>query len=386
LGVALLALASGQQALAGPREQARRMYERLTGTPPAEDLLDTLEGMVGASPTPGSREATAMFIIDPNQGHSKDFYNVTLKNFASPWTNRDQSIFAALNDYSATVIGLVKEDEDFRQVLWDDVVYIGSGSGVPAYSATSNAHYEALESNNADLRTLTRTTQSSLNGLPSAATAGVMTSRAGAEAFFIDGTNRAMFRFTLLNHMCRDLEQVHDTTRPPDRIRQDVTRSPGGDSSVFNNNCIGCHSVMDSMAQAFAFYDFDETVQRLVYTPGQVQPKYLINSDNFKPGFVTPDDAWENRMWLPGRNDSNVLQWDETRPHRGTGAKSMGEELAYSGAFAQCQAEKVYRKVCFRSPSTPQEATAVKTIGNAFTSGGSMQRVFAQVAAQCAGN
>ncbi len=58
------------------------------------------------------------------------------------------------------------------------------------------------------------------------------------------------------------MEQViHDTSRPPDRIRQDVSRSPGGDSRVFNNNCIGCHSVMDSMAQAFAYYDFDETAE-----------------------------------------------------------------------------------------------------------------------------
>ncbi|MDY6945207.1 MAG: hypothetical protein SXG53_05775 [Pseudomonadota bacterium] len=383
LAVTLLSLAAAQQALAGPREQARRMYERLTGTPPSESLLNNLETRIGGA-TLSEREAVALYIIDPAEAHSKDFYSVTLKNFASPWTNRDQSIFAPLNDYSATVIGLVKDDEDFRQVLWDDVVYIGSGA--PAYSPTSNAHYETLESNNVDLRTLTRTTQSSLNGLPSAATAGVITSRAGAEAFFIDGTNRAMFRFTLLNHMCRDLEQVHDTTRPPDRIRQDVTRSPGGDSSVFNNNCIGCHAVMDSMAQAFAYYDFDETAQRLVYTPGQVQPKYLINSDNFKPGFVTPDDAWENRMRLPGRNDVNVIGWDPQRPGAGSGAKSLGEELAYSNAFAQCQAEKAYRKVCFHSPSTVPEAQAVESIGTAFRSGGSMRRVFAQVAAQCAGN
>lgn len=388
LGVALLTLASGQQALAGPREQARRMYERLTGTPPSEDLLDDLTAMLPPSnPTAADREAVALHIIDPSEAHSKNFYTVTLKNWASPWTNRDQSIFAALNDYSATVVGLVKDDEDFRQVLWDDVVYVGSGTNVPAYSPTSNAHYEALESNNIDLRGLTRTRQSTLTGLPTAATAGVITSRAGAEAFFIDGTNRAMFRFTLLNHLCRDLEQVHDTTRPPDRIRQDVTRSPGGDSSVFNNNCIGCHSVMDSMAQAFAYYDFDETVQRLVYTPNQVQPKYLINSDNFKPGYVTPNDAWENRMHtLPGRNDDNVLQWDTQRPGYGTGAKSLGEELAYSGAFAQCQAEKAFRKVCFHAPSTTGESDAVRQIGNAFRSGGSMQRVFAQVAAQCAGD
>jgi hypothetical protein len=43
---------------------------------------------------------------------------------------------------------------------------------------------------------------------------------AAAQAFFIAGTNRAMFRFTLINHLCMDMEQVHDTSVIPDRIRQ----------------------------------------------------------------------------------------------------------------------------------------------------------------------
>ena len=193
-----------------------------------------------------------------------------------------------------------------------------------------------------------------------------------------------MFRFTLMNHLCRDLEQVQDTTLPTDRIRQDVTRSPGGDSSVFNNNCVGCHTVMDSMAQAFAYYDFDETVGRLVYTQGQVQPKYLINADNFKQGYVTPNDAWENRMRLRDSETVSVLGWADG-PGSGSGAKSLGQELAHSGAFAQCQAEKAYRKVCFRSPSTTAEYDAVKSIGLNFKNSGSMRTVFAQVAAQCAG-
>jgi hypothetical protein len=116
-----------------------------------------------------------------------------------------------------------------------------------------------------------------------------------------------------------------------------------------------------------------------------VQPKYLINSDNFKPGFVTPDDAWENRMRLPGRNDANVLGW-AAGPGQGNGAKTLGQELANSGAFAQCQAEKAYRKVCFRSPTTGPEHTRVGEIANNFKNGGgSLRRVFAQTAASCAG-
>jgi hypothetical protein len=385
LGVALAVLASGQQAFAdeASRAQARRMYDRLTGTPPSPALLAELERRLGPAPVADATLVnTALYILNPAEAHSKYFYSVTLKNFASPWTNRDQSIFAPLNDYTATVIGMVRDDVDFRGVLSEDILYVGQGTS-PAYSPASNAHYEALESNNVDLRTaLTRTTQSSLNGLPSGATAGIITSRAASEAFFIDGTNRAMFRFTLLNHLCRDLEQVHDTTRPPDRIRQDVTRSPGGDSSVFNNNCIGCHSVMDSMAQAFAYYDFDETQMRLVYTPGQVQPKYLINSDNFKPGYVTPNDAWENRMSLPGKNAYlNFSQVGAT----GNGAKSLGAELATSDAFAQCQVEKVFRAVCFRSPSQG-DGTQIKTSFEHFKSDGSLKRVFAETAAYCSGN
>lgn len=361
------------------------MYDRLTGTPPSAPLLNELEAQLGSNGN--NLEATAMYIMDSSSPRSRNFYSVTLKNFASPWTNRDQTIFAPLNDYTATVIGMVRDDEDFREILWQDVLYVGSGPDVPAYSPTSNAHYVALESNNADLSqvsVLSRTTQSSLNGLPPDATAGVITSRAASEAFFIDGTNRAMFRFTLLNHLCRDLEQVHDTTRPPDRIRQDVSRSPGGDSSVFNNNCIGCHNVMDSMAQAFAYYDFDETAGRLMYTPGQVQPKYLINSDNFKPGFVTPDDAWENRMRLPGQN--TFLGWDvDNLPGRGNGAKSMGRELAQSTAFAQCQVEKVFRTVCFRSPTTTDQ-THVNSATLQFKTNGDLKRVFARTAAHCAGD
>ncbi len=384
VALAIASLASvTQPAVAGPREQAKRMYDRLTGTPPSPEVLDQLETYVMSH----SLKDTALFIVDnANDKRSANFYSVTLKNFATPWTNRDQNVFAPLNDYTATVIGMVRDNKDFRTVLYEDIVYVGNGVS-PAFSISDNAHYETLEGSNADLRTvLVERTQSSLNGLPPDATAGVITSRAGSEAFFIDGTNRAMFRFTMLNHLCRDMEQIHDTTRPPDRIRQDVTRSPGGDSSVFLNNCVGCHSVMDSMAQAFAYYDFDETVGRLVYTPGQVQPKYLINSDNFKPGYVTPDDRWENRMRLPGQN--TLLGWENNdgTVRGGAGAKSLGQELAHSEAFAQCQVDKVFRAVCLRSPSDAADRSKRDQILNSFkASGYRLKDTFAETAAYCAG-
>jgi hypothetical protein len=229
-----------------------------------------------------------------------------------------------------------------------------------------------------------------VQGIPASATAGFITSRAASQAFFIDGTNRAMFRFTLMNHLCRDMEQVHDTSLPPDRIRQDVSRSPGGDSRIFLNNCIGCHSGMDPFAQAFAHYDFDNgTVDapgsmRLVFTPDTVQPKYFNNNTNFPPGFVTPNDSWENR-WRNGQN--SLLGWNTSLPATGTGAKSMGNELANSEAFAQCQVEKVFKTVCFRAPGNAADRGQVASMTANFKSNGyRLKQVFAETAVYCMGD
>jgi hypothetical protein len=134
------------------------------------------------------------------------------------------------------------------------------------------------------------------------------------------------------------------------------------------------------MAQAFAYYQYDEAQGRVVYTDGVVQPKYLINSDNFKPGYVTPDDHWDNR-WRQGPNE--LLGWG-AGSGSGTGAKSLGQELASSDAFAQCQVQKVFRAVCFREPSDAGDLTEFDDIVASFKANGySLKRVFAETAAHC---
>jgi hypothetical protein len=263
---------------------------------------------------------------------------------------------------------------------------------VSAYSNTDNAHYENMEINGADLSdssVLIETSQTSTTGTPAEATAGVMTTRAAAKAFFIDGTNRAMFRFTLLNHLCNDMEQVKDTTRPSDRIRQDVSRSPGGDSRIFLNNCVGCHSGMDPMAQAFAYYDFVNTDDEgtngfMQYINGVVDPKYHINSANFQYGFVTPDDSWNN-YWRSGPN-AELLGWDPALSGGGNGAKSMGRELAHSEAFAQCQVKKVFRAVCLRDAGESDRSSFESMVTSFKQSGYNLKRVFAESAVYCMGD
>ncbi len=381
---------------AGPREQAKRIHDRIAGVPADAATLSSMEADIIAG--------DAIAAANTAMQHSA-FYNVTLKNMVTPWTNEEQTVFAPLNDYTATVIGLVRDDIDFRQVLHADVLYVGNnGLGLPAYSTSNNSHYETMEQNGVDLKIgLVQSTQSAVTGLPATATAGVMTTRAAAKAFFIDGTNRAMFRFTSMNHLCNDLEQLKDVTRPADRIRQDVSRSPGGDSRIFLNSCVGCHAGMDPLVQAYAYYEYnydsetdpDAENGQLVYndvgmidpdTGTRVQKKYHINASNFKYGYQTPDDRWDN-YWRNGPNA--LLGWDTQNqglPASGNGAKSLGIELANSEAFASCQVKKVFKTVCLREPIDTDLTKFGDIVSSFKTSNYNLKQVFAETADYCKGD
>jgi len=407
----LLCLLASTLVQASAREQAKRIHDRLTGVPATDAMLDAMESAINSG---GGAVTAGLYAIDgaPSVAATGHFYSVTLKNWATPWTNEAQDVFAPLNDYSATVIGMVRDDMDFRELLSADVIYVGDITGIPAYSASDNRHYEFLEAsgrNLGDTAVLVRESQSSITGLPGAGVAGVMTTRASARAFFVDGTNRAMFRFTLLNHLCMDLEQLKDNTRPSDRVRQDISRSPGGDSSLFFNACLACHAGMDPLAQAFAYYDFPypdveefpnlelearKDLGSLRYTPGVVQGKYLINATTFAPGYSTPDDHWTN-YWRLGDN-SGRIGWLSAPANNGVvdlalnseysegdGAASLGRELANSDAFNYCQVKKVFRSVCLREPMA-EESTAVQGFVDVFNASHNVKQVFAEVAGYCA--
>ncbi len=381
---------------AGSLEQAKRIHDRIAGVPPDAETLSIMRDQIDDN----NVEGAAFTAMD-----HPDFYNVTLKTLVTPWTNEAQTIFADLNDYTATVIGMVRDNKDFRQILSGDILYVGDNSlGLVAYSSSNNDHYVAMEQNGVDLKAnLVETTQSAITGLPADATAGVITTRAAAKAFFVDGTNRAMFRFTLLNHLCTDLEQIKDITRPSDRITQDVSRSPGGDSRIFFNACGGCHTGMDPMNQALAYYDYAYDVEtdpdaengQLSYnaagmtdpdTGSRVKKKYRINAANFKNGYIVTSDRWDN-YWREGPNA--VLGWDTQSQGLagfGNGAKSMGMELANSEAFASCQVKKVFKTVCLRDPIV-SDLTAFDAMVASFKSSDyKLKQVFAETAAHCKGD
>src|ERR1700743_1318864 len=129
-----LALVAASALAAGPNaDQATRIYNRIAGIPPTAAQLAQMTG------SPDAVSAALVATNDPA------FYNNTIRNLAAPWTNRDQSVFVPLNDYTATVIGMVKDNVPFNTLLSADLVYIGdSASGVPAYSAANNAMYDSL--------------------------------------------------------------------------------------------------------------------------------------------------------------------------------------------------------------------------------------------------
>ena len=136
-----LALAGASALAANPNaDQATRIYNRIAGVPPSAAQLTQMTATDAVS-------AALIATQDPA------FYNNTIRNMAAPWTNRDQSVFVPLNDYTATVVGMVRDDVPFNTLLSADLVYTADGaSGVPAYSYSNNAMYDAMDTNNVDLK------------------------------------------------------------------------------------------------------------------------------------------------------------------------------------------------------------------------------------------
>ena len=94
----LLSAVLATSANAGDREKVKRIYDRLAGVPPTAAVMLELEAaMLGSNPACAGYALTgidagaecAAYIAMENT----NFYNVTLKNFAAPWTNRDRSVF-----------------------------------------------------------------------------------------------------------------------------------------------------------------------------------------------------------------------------------------------------------------------------------------------------
>ncbi|RYZ30796.1 MAG: DUF1585 domain-containing protein, partial [Sphingobacteriales bacterium] len=157
---------------------------------------------------------------------------------------------------------------------------------------------------------------------------------------------------------------------------------------------------MDPMAKAYAYYDFEfdaagdpDAVNGSIHynaagttdpvTGSRVEKKYLQNSTTFPYGYVTANDDWQN-YWRDGINTN--LGWSSALPGKGTGAKEMDKELAYSKAFASCQVEKVFKHVCLRKPANTADHNKIESITANFAAKNyQLKQVFIDTADYCKG-
>jgi hypothetical protein len=369
--VSLLILTYSLLNLAGPREQAWRIHNRLAGTPPGPAVLAQMESFIRAS-----QPQQAVMLAMNNSG----FYNITLKNWFKRWTNVDQTNRVPLNDFVATAIGMVRDNIPFNTILSADLIYRAPAgmNGVEEFTIENNDHYEDLENKNIDLmNTLIRRVQSQETGI--AQTAGVMTTRAAAEAFLSAGTNRRMNRFAFMNFLCHDYEALHDVNLPDVFVRKDVDRRPGGDSRTFKNKCVGCHAGQDSLAGAWAYYDY--TDGRITYAPGIVSPKINLNN-LFNDGHQVVNDSWSN-LWAQSTISS--LGWQGNLS--GNGAMALGQMLTRSQAFGQCMAEQAFKVTCLKKPINTADINRVKQFATEFetTDSYNMKKLLVKTATICVG-
>jgi hypothetical protein len=401
--VILLSLLHSATSLAGAREQAIKMYNRVAGVPPSKAILDEMVTLIDA----GKPEEAAILATD-----DANFYNLTLKNMVTPWTNEEMNVHADLNDYSATVIGMVRDNVPFDQLLYADIMYVGDEEKMTAalnsrapfvpYSLINNRHYEQIKNLGLSLKdTLVRASQIEYNeelaNQSAYVPAGVYTTRAFAAAYYSAGTNRAAFRFTLKTFFCEDNEAFHDINLEETWIRKDVDRNPAGDPKQFVNKCKGCHTGMDSLAGAFAYVDFipEDQGARLSYTrpiagssdqvfAAAVVSKYSNNDQTFPNGHLTSNDGWKN-LWTDGPNKRIGWNMAGKEVLEGFGLKSFGRMISETNQFRQCMTKKVYRQVCMRDPSDQAEKDFLDATAKRF--GGemafNMKKLFASTAAFC---
>ena len=373
----LLSSLGATQLYAGVMEQCYRMHNRLVGTPPNAADLTACQTLVEQ----GQSYEAALAMTEQDR-----FFSGTLRYTFSPWTNEDDNLVVDLNDMSATLIGIVRDDLDFREALSGDIIYTcQEGQGVPAFQLNSNEHYQAC-GDAGNLKTaLVRGTQTALNpalanqtGVP----AGVYTTRAFAMAHYEAGTNRAATAHTLKNFLCEEIDYFNDTTIADFRIRQDVDRAPGGSPKTFINECKGCHAGMDPLTGAFAYLNWGDEETVMTFTPGEVVRKFFNNASTFPSGFRTEDDGWAN-LWTKGQNAR--IGWNVTSDEpSGNGPKSFGEMMANTDQFTSCMAKTALEKVCLQDVDLKDDKT--KTLAGFFKENNyNMRQLFAKSATLCMG-
>lgn len=336
---------------------------------------------------------------------SDNFYNVVIRDFAAKMSNRELDPSAPLNDFTATIIGIARDDIDAREMLTGDFYYSGLKSSplaeVERDIVRSNTHFQNMDSNFTNLRKALfkhpkqrAIVTGNLAELPDAA--GVITSRAFMSAHAGGGTNRRLVEFSFNQFLCSEIDEWKTGTEWS-YIGRDIPRG-----EPFSTKCSLCHGPMDAMRPAFAYVDFIQ----LSATDGALNYKKIYNDTNdsvekFIPdkfrraseaapgGHKVRDSVWENLTEISPKN-ADYFKWRSAM--NGQGMKDFGKMLSESRAFSKCMAKRAFETVCYES--FPQDKALLERLADKFEEKSqgknaySLKNLFSEIVIlkECSGN
>jgi hypothetical protein len=106
-----------------------------------DDSLRRLERLLGAKISKSSAELQPIINLlrDGKQDEAfrqatqlESFYRITVKNFATRMSVRSQDVSAPLNDFSATIIGITRDNRDAKLMLTGNFIYWLQTENLPA--------------------------------------------------------------------------------------------------------------------------------------------------------------------------------------------------------------------------------------------------------------
>jgi hypothetical protein len=345
-----------------PVGYAKKLFQRLAGVPILP--TDSRYAALTAAATKGDLKGAAA-IATADDG----FYSTTVRDMAAIMDNKDGSPLLVLDDFQATMIGATRDDLDARTLLTGDYSYREPASaGLPEPALNGNDHYAQIDSGFLNLnKTLVKSspqwpTSVTPNGQAMEA-AGLLTSRGWAANYYSAGTNRRSVAFSMQIFLCSPIATWKNPSIDDFHIRRDVSRIPGGDPTVFQTTCRGCHGPMDAFGGAFAHFDYDVPSTTFNYL-GQsvIAPKYNQNANTYPDGWITRDDSFVNML-----ADNAQFGWRSSTT--GRGINDFGNLLANSAQFSRCMATRSFKEVCRRSP-TSDEQNLIQALATNFESGG----------------
>lgn len=370
-------------------EKAMTIYQRLS-TRVALDNPDIIK-MKGLIEQGKIKEAALV------AAETDNFYNITIRDFAAKMSNRELDPAAPLNDFTATIIGIAKDNIDARQMLTADFYYSGLKSAsltdVDNTIVKSNSHYEQLDETSQNLRTtLVRhpKQRAIINGTPGELpdAAGVITSRAFMSAHANAGTNRRLVEYSFSQFLCLEMSQWKTSTTIS-YVGRDVPRG-----EQFDNSCSLCHGPMDAMRPAFAYVDFifdgpagtafyyqkeyTDTANMLNSGAEKIIPdKFRRNATIAPNGHRVMNDNWENLTNSSAKN-AEFFQWRSSL--NGKGLKNFGKMISESRAFSDCMVKRAFETVCYQK--FPDNKALLSSLSDKFEAGNkySLKDLFAEVA------